>query len=279
MDKPTCSIDGCAKAVHCKGLCPMHYQRLRIHGSLGKPPRRAARVYPACTVEECAAPGNRKGVCEKHYAHAWYEANRERALAAQKEWREANREQYLAKSRAHYAANRERRLADARERYWSDPEKFREKQRRDRLVNPERHRRRKREEYARNRRRYRMAAKARYAADPGPFNERAREYRERNAERLRAAKRRYSRENRLKRNELEMRRRARKRATQIGPVDYDAILAEHGMFCHICSLVIVDKSDLHFDHVMPLSKGGTHTRDNIKPAHALCNIRKGASVA
>ena len=84
--------------------------------------------------------------------------------------------------------------------------------------------------------------------------------------------------NPLKVREYGMRRNARKRATQTEPLDYAAILAEHGMFCHICSLVIVDESDLHFDHVIPLALGGTHTRDNIKPAHALCNIRKGARV-
>ena len=40
MCKGTCTIDGCGKKVHCKGLCPMHYQRLRKNGSLEKPPPR-----------------------------------------------------------------------------------------------------------------------------------------------------------------------------------------------------------------------------------------------
>jgi 5-methylcytosine-specific restriction endonuclease McrA len=73
-------------------------------------------------------------------------------------------------------------------------------------------------------------------------------------------------------------RKARMLAVQTEPVDYAAILAEHGMFCHICSLVIVDESDLHFDHVIPLALGGPHSQANIKPAHALCNLRKGASL-
>lgn len=29
------------------------------------------------------------------------------------------------------------------------------------------------------------------------------------------------------------------------------------------------------EHVIPLCKGGTHTWDNVRPAHALCNFRKG----
>lgn len=57
-------------------------------------------------------------------------------------------------------------------------------------------------------------------------------------------------------------------------LDYDAILERDGWFCHICSLVIVDWSDLHFDHVIPLSKQGTNDPENVRPAHALCNLRK-----
>ena len=58
-------------------------------------------------------------------------------------------------------------------------------------------------------------------------------------------------------------------------VDYVAILAEHGMTCHICREPIAGRADLHFDHVIPLAKGGPHHADNIRPSHALCNIRKG----
>lgn len=71
----------------------------------------------------------------------------------------------------------------------------------------------------------------------------------------------------------------RRRSVDGIPVDYAAILAEHGMFCHICSMVIVDEYDLHFDHVIPLALGGPHSAENIRPAHAICNIRKGAKPA
>lgn len=71
-------------------------------------------------------------------------------------------------------------------------------------------------------------------------------------------------------------RRARKRNTQVGPVDLAEILAEHGMNCHICSGEIASRADLHFDHVVPLARNGPHTPENIRPAHAVCNLKKGA---
>jgi len=63
------------------------------------------------------------------------------------------------------------------------------------------------------------------------------------------------------------------------PVSYSAILAKWGMVCHICSSEIESVDDLHFDHVIPLAKEGPHSEDNIRPSHALCNLRKGAKIA
>ena len=62
-------------------------------------------------------------------------------------------------------------------------------------------------------------------------------------------------------------------------VDSAAILAEFGFVCHICSGVIESRDDLHMDHVIPLSKGGTHSAENIRPSHAFCNMSKGANAA
>jgi 5-methylcytosine-specific restriction endonuclease McrA len=40
------------------------------------------------------------------------------------------------------------------------------------------------------------------------------------------------------------------------------------------SLPRTSKQGLTLDHVIPLSKGGTDTMDNLRPAHWLCNIKK-----
>jgi 5-methylcytosine-specific restriction endonuclease McrA len=57
------------------------------------------------------------------------------------------------------------------------------------------------------------------------------------------------------------------------------VLERDGMVCHVCAGSIADLSDLHFDHVIPLARGGAHHADNIKPAHALCNLRKSDKIA
>ena len=74
------------------------------------------------------------------------------------------------------------------------------------------------------------------------------------------------------------RRRARKNGAIVTKADYAVILAKYGMRCHICGLDILTRADLHFDHVIPLAKGGVHSPENILPSHAFCNLSKGVRV-
>lgn len=82
-------------------------------------------------------------------------------------------------------------------------------------------------------------------------------------------------------------RRRDKRVRQNGFEYYNTqdILNTWGYDCHICNTPIdfsVSRQcgspgwelSLHLDHVIPLSKGGTDTVSNVKPAHAKCNIYK-----
>lgn len=82
--------------------------------------------------------------------------------------------------------------------------------------------------------------------------------------------------NKEKNREGFQRRKARKLANGSERVSYVAVLARHGMTCHLCEGPILSRADLHFDHVIPLAQGGPHTEANIRPAHATCNLSKGA---
>jgi 5-methylcytosine-specific restriction endonuclease McrA len=164
--------------------------------------------------------------------------------------------------------------------------RYRETHRESILEYHRRWREKNRERYRENARRWRREhpedVKARYAA-----------MKERRIDALRAKRRSWEIENPEKAREIHRRyrqthqeaerdrcrhqngvRRARKHGTKIGPVSWRRIRERDGMVCHLCSGP-VRKTEISYDHVIPLSKGGTHTEDNIKVAHWICNVRRG----
>ncbi|WP_166985182.1 HNH endonuclease signature motif containing protein [Canibacter zhoujuaniae] len=48
-------------------------------------------------------------------------------------------------------------------------------------------------------------------------------------------------------------------------------LATYGTTCHLCGKPGANSTD----HLIPRSQGGANTLDNLRPAHYLCNIRRG----
>ncbi len=64
--------------------------------------------------------------------------------------------------------------------------------------------------------------------------------------------------------------RQRKRIT-------DAIYIRDAARCHLCHQ-LVRRRDASVDHVVPSSKGGPSTLDNLKLAHRRCNFAKGNRV-
>jgi len=81
----------------------------------------------------------------------------------------------------------------------------------------------------------------------------------------------------MKNRQYGARWRARKLGVELTQVDYDAIIERDKGVCHICNLPI-NPGELHFDHVIPLTKGGSHTRENIAMAHAFCNLSKNNKI-
>jgi 5-methylcytosine-specific restriction endonuclease McrA len=87
------------------------------------------------------------------------------------------------------------------------------------------------------------------------------------------------------------RRSARKRRARLNNVvrvEYtdEQVLEMYGTNCHLCSEPIDLsaprstshyrwKKSLHIDHIIPISKGGSDTLENVRPAHGFCNVSKG----
>jgi 5-methylcytosine-specific restriction endonuclease McrA len=201
-----------------------------------------------CTLAGCGGKHYGKGFCAKHYKADHHQ----RTLARSKENRAAWLASHPAYAReyaaAYYAAHAE--LLRARALAWSaaNPERKRSNDRAWALAHPERKRSNDAASYSSNPDRNRTRHAAWYLA------------------------------NRLKSRESTNRRRARKFANGFEVVSLSAILERDGMVCHICRADILTRADLHFDHVIPLAKGGPHRAFNIKPAHARCNLSKGSRI-
>lgn len=61
-----CSIEGCEKKHKAKGLCAMHYRRLKKNGTTDLPEK--TPFWRPCDIPGCEKPHYAKGYCVMHYA-------------------------------------------------------------------------------------------------------------------------------------------------------------------------------------------------------------------
>jgi len=69
-------------------------------------------------------------------------------------------------------------------------------------------------------------------------------------------------------------RRALRKGVPVSAVDRTLVFARDNGICHICKKKVNPKS-WHLDHLIPLSKGGEHTYQNVAVAHPFCNLSRG----
>jgi 5-methylcytosine-specific restriction endonuclease McrA len=85
------------------------------------------------------------------------------------------------------------------------------------------------------------------------------------------------------------RRRAQERNNGFEKYTLNQVLDMYGTLCHICKEEVdmlaprgVGKpgweKGLHIDHIIPISKGGSDTLSNVRPAHGICNITKNTKI-
>jgi hypothetical protein len=88
--------------------------------------------------------------------------------------------------------------------------------------------------------------------------------------------------------ERERQKNRRRRAKESKLYNELQVIATYGGNCYICGLAIDFMSPrkagvfgwengLHIDHLLSLAKGGLDTLENVRPAHALCNLQKWAN--
>lgn len=89
------------------------------------------------------------------------------------------------------------------------------------------------------------------------------------------ASRAWQKANPIKHAQYQEKRRAAKAGAKLGQTDFALIMKRDKRTCHICGTKVT-KNTVSFDHLVPLSKGGPHTIENLRVAHRRCNSRRGA---
>lgn len=69
MSAKMCSVVGCEKRFLAKGMCQMHYLRVKKHGDPHYKRPTAAQI--GCAVEKCGRPHDQHGYCHTHAARLW----------------------------------------------------------------------------------------------------------------------------------------------------------------------------------------------------------------
>jgi hypothetical protein len=117
--------------------------------------------------------------------------------------------------------------------------------------------------------------------------ERKAKYRAENKEKERAYRKKRNEENPEIIRQAVRARRARKKQSVSIPYTEKQVLELYGTDCHICTKPIDLKTSrragygewqfgLHIDHIIPIAHNGPDTLENVQPAHAICNIKRGA---
>lgn len=205
------------------------------------------------------------------------ERKRELRIARQRKYRYNNPDKIRDSVRKYRAANPEKVRESWHKSHIKNAEKRREYQRKYRAENAEKMREYNRAYLAANidkeRERVRECQRKRYAVNPDKFREASRKSATKHPEtrcKYRAANPGKMRE--IRRAANQKRRASAKTSTADAPTTKQmADLMKDP--CFYCGA----KSD-HADHVIPLSRGGTHDLDNLVPACAKCNFSKGAKL-
>ena len=142
--------------------------------------------------------------------------------------------------------------------------------------------------YIKNSTKLKTNRKEKYLENLEYEKEYVRQWRLNNLEYNRSYQRQHKKENPHLKRESERRRRAKRFENGFEMYKESSVLELYGSNCHIC-LGPIDllaprqpglngwEMGLHIDHVMPISKGGPDTLENVRPAHGACNVKKHAN--
>lgn len=259
------------------------------------------KMCPQCRQKKPIAAFNRcRGRKDGHASYCrrcrkiQYEEDKERILAQKKQYRSKNHDEICKRDRARYKDKRGEILARRRSQYHKNKDRLNAKHRL-RYATDEEYRKRileARSVYIReNQEGVRRASRLYYHRNKEQSIERGRIWREANSDKSREYNQRYyqanadrlkqeagqwRKKNQGKRAQYEAKRRAWKSGHNVDtePISRVAVIERDKATCYICGDGPLSDSEIHLDHVVPLSRGGAHVLDNVRVACATCNCKK-----
>lgn len=254
MSKSTCAIDDCEKVRSRRDWCHSHYRRWRVYGD----PLGTAKAKPPvlCSAEGCETKQLAKGLCHKHYERK----RRNGSLDYVREPfdRSGDTETHKTCSECGQFLERTEFWKDSRETGTNDGLRSRCKTC----------------EYAAARRTRDRAAESAYL--------RERKNRPGAREKYRAWFAMYYEANRDAYSAASHKRRALIRGAYVDDgITVAGLLERDGIECVFCGreMILKPKEKHHprlatVEHLMPLSRGGTHSWENCRLACLSCNMQK-----
>jgi len=254
-----CEVADCDSRVHSRGYCSLHFSRWRHKGDASWVPVKVERPVVLCGVDGCSRVVNARGLCKTHRsrqrAHGDPTINRQHSPSRKEAVCTYCHRTFMAAKGAKFCGDLcARRHKTGRTTTANCSECAVHFERRPRSTSP-------------------------CCSDECRVARLKRLIRAKNEERKATIE--YHEGRRL----VQQRRRARIRSALVESFTFLEIAERDGWVCGLCSAPVVrelrypDPHSPTIDHVIPLAKGGPHTRGNVQLAHLRCNISKGARTA
>jgi len=172
--------------------------------------------------------------------------------------------------------------------YWANPEKYRQLSAANQRLNPDRVRAYRLSYWQMNKIQLSEKSRAHRDANPELYQQKDRNAHQRrlgtrraygkayyhaHTEAMSLYRKEWNRRNPDRVFEWKARRHAAKLSTQVERINRAIVIERDGSACYICGKVL-ERHEITIDHVIPLSKGGSHTYDNLRVACRPCNSRK-----
>lgn len=264
MNKRTCSIEGCGNSHASYGYCDKHYRRWRKTGDALILLRSNRKV---CSEQGCEKSASGRGLCPAHYAN-WHYRNKSKTFEL-----ESCRAGGCTSPRdyADYCRRHNRLLKKYGDPHYVKPTATHKMCNRCKSNLPV-------DSFTKRKGRAEHTRQSRCKAC---IIQVQRERRARIGEEYNAYQRRWASENRDKRSSYETVQKARRRGNHVEKIQRIEIFERDGWVCQMCfqpvdpSLKFPHPMSATWDHIIPLSKGGPHTRENLRLAHWRENFIKG----